>query len=190
MISVKVSGGLGNQMFQYAIGRKLAEKNKTQLKLDISALLNSLPKKDFTFREFGLGAFQAKYKLNICSRLALLTGLKNIFFIINKVGLIFRNKIRPVITEKGQFNLEEKVLDLKNGSYLDGYWQNEKYFLENRDKVPEELRDRHYYNFRGSKNQHGGYGIFLLHWSGFELKRYDPGEKKWDEHDSVFLFER
>lgn len=139
MISVKVSGGLGNQMFQYAIGRKLAEKNKTQLKLDISALLNSLPKKNFTFREFGLGAFQVKYKLNICSRLALLTGLKNIFFIINKVGLIFRNKIRPVIIEKGQFNFEEKVLDLKDGSYLDGYWQNEKYFLEISDIIRQEF---------------------------------------------------
>ncbi|MEI6528802.1 MAG: alpha-1,2-fucosyltransferase [Candidatus Falkowbacteria bacterium] len=139
MISVKVSGGLGNQMFQYAIGRNLAEKNNTQLKLDITALLNSLPKKDFSFREFGLDVFQVKYKFNICSRLALATGLKNIFFIMNKVGLIFRNKIRPIIVEKGQFNFEEKVLDLKDELYLDGYWQNERYFLEISDIIRQEF---------------------------------------------------
>lgn len=139
MISIKISGGLGNQMFQYAIGRNLAEKNKTQLKLDISALLNSLPKKDFTFREFGLDAFQVKYKLNICSRLALATGFKNTFFVINKIILILRNKIRPIIAEKGQFNFEEKVLNLKGGEYLDGYWQNEKYFSEISDIIRQEF---------------------------------------------------
>lgn len=139
MISAKVSGGLGNQMFQYAIGRNLSEKNKTGLKLDITALLNSLPKKNFTFREFGLDAFQVKYKLNICSLLALATGFKNIFFIINKVGLIFRNKIRLIIVERGQFNFEEKVLNLKGGEYLDGYWQNEKYFSEISDIIRQEF---------------------------------------------------
>ena len=89
-----------------------------------------------------------------------------------------------------RYEVMEFIVKEYGAKYRVADWNDEKYFLENRDKVPEELRDRHYYNFRGSKNQHGGYGIFLLNWSGFELKRYDPGEKKWDEHDSVFLFER
>lgn len=38
MIIVKLKGGLGNQMFQYAYGRKLSLKNKTILKLDKSLL--------------------------------------------------------------------------------------------------------------------------------------------------------
>lgn len=36
MIIVSLTGGLGNQMFQYAVGRHLAEKNSTLLKLDLS----------------------------------------------------------------------------------------------------------------------------------------------------------
>ena len=36
MIIVKLIGGLGNQMFQYAAGRKLAEKHSTILKLDVT----------------------------------------------------------------------------------------------------------------------------------------------------------
>ena len=36
MIIVRLTGGLGNQMFQYALGRHIAEKNSTLLKLDLS----------------------------------------------------------------------------------------------------------------------------------------------------------
>ena len=36
MIIVQLTGGLGNQLFQYAMGRMLALKHNTQLKLDIS----------------------------------------------------------------------------------------------------------------------------------------------------------
>ena len=36
MIITKIIGGLGNQMFQYALGKNLAERNNMELKLDIS----------------------------------------------------------------------------------------------------------------------------------------------------------
>ena len=36
MIIVRLIGGLGNQMFQYAAGRRLAEKHSTILKLDVT----------------------------------------------------------------------------------------------------------------------------------------------------------
>ena len=36
MIVVKVFGGLGNQMFQYALGKYLAIKNNSDLYLDLS----------------------------------------------------------------------------------------------------------------------------------------------------------
>lgn len=40
MIIVKLIGGLGNQMFQYTLGRKLAMSRNDRLKLDIEGLKN------------------------------------------------------------------------------------------------------------------------------------------------------
>ena len=51
MIIVKLGGGLGNQLFQYACGRRLALKNNDILKLDIEAYSEKNP------RLYGLGHF-------------------------------------------------------------------------------------------------------------------------------------
>lgn len=39
MVVVTLAGGLGNQLFQYTMGKQLAVKNKTTLKLYISLKL-------------------------------------------------------------------------------------------------------------------------------------------------------
>ena len=51
MIIVKLSGGLGNQMFQYAAGRCLSEIHGVELLLDLS-FLNQNPAGAYTKREF------------------------------------------------------------------------------------------------------------------------------------------
>jgi len=116
MITVKLIGGLGNQMFQYAIGRHLAEKNRTALSLDISTLLKR-DEINYTPRNFELNVFNVKYSK-----------------LINKPSSSYFNKaynklFTSTINEKG-YNYDSQVLSNKGNIYLNGFWQTEQYFKD------------------------------------------------------------
>lgn len=57
MITVKLTGGLGNQLFQYSTGRALAYRNNTEVCLDISGFESD------NFRKFALGPFDLRCKI-------------------------------------------------------------------------------------------------------------------------------
>ena len=56
MVIVKMSGGLGNQMFQYALYRKMQQAGK-DVKLDLSAFQDKN-----AFRKFSLNIFPIDYQ--------------------------------------------------------------------------------------------------------------------------------
>ena len=115
MVTVKLIGGLGNQMFQYALGRHLALQNNTVLRLDLSALLDHGPTIQHTFRNFELPAFAINCILKD----------KNRHSIIQR---IYDRLIRlKNITETGH-SFNAAVLQARGNLYLSGYWQSEKYF--------------------------------------------------------------
>jgi hypothetical protein len=59
VIVVQLSGGLGNQMFQYATGRALAARHGTQLVLDSSWIAGSVGGSVTTeVRRYELGCFE------------------------------------------------------------------------------------------------------------------------------------
>ena len=57
MIIVKLMGGLGNQMFQYALGRRLSLRYSQPLKLDLSFLRDMNRDEFFVMRDYDLDAF-------------------------------------------------------------------------------------------------------------------------------------
>jgi hypothetical protein len=66
MIITEIKGGLGNQMFQYAAGRVLAEINKTNLLLDTKIYDNQIMHNGFELtRIFNIDAVIAKHE-DIC----------------------------------------------------------------------------------------------------------------------------
>jgi len=125
MIIVKLMGGLGNQMFQYALGKHLALKHHTKLKLDLTFLLDRTPRPDFTFRDYELGIF------NINASFAT---DKEVFNFLNVPKFThWKDRLKQKIYRyhhfvEEQFNFDEKVLNLPRNTYLEGYWQSEKYF--------------------------------------------------------------
>ena len=121
MIIVKLQGGLGNQMFQYAIGRQLSIINNTYLKLDLSFLNDKTPRANFTIRNYELDAF------NLACSFPEYIEIKH-FYQNNLISKIKRRlgSLKQV-KEKGlKFN--PNILELKGNIYLSGYWQSEKYF--------------------------------------------------------------
>ncbi len=126
MIVVKLLGGLGNQMFQYAAGRALATKHGVPLKIDISALKND-SKGAYTQRHYELDCFNIQATIATEKDLAAFQPFHN-----NQILRLAQRKFPFLFSsiyfaESGsQFN--STFNNLKSNSYLDGYWQSEAYF--------------------------------------------------------------
>ena len=58
-VIINLKDGLGNQMFQYALGFVISKKNKTELKLDLRVFEEKKinPPKDYVQREYDLNIF-------------------------------------------------------------------------------------------------------------------------------------
>lgn len=122
-VIIKLQGGLGNQMFQYAIGKNLEQRNNTDFKLDVTAF------KDDPQREYALGCFNVVQKFatqkEISNFLKYRTRKGRIWFWYNR---LIADKTRYV--QERQFNFDPMIFTLKKPVYLDGYWQTERYFKE------------------------------------------------------------
>jgi len=128
MIVIKLMGGLGNQMFQYAAGLSAAERLGTELKMDLS-WFDSLEEVD-TPRFYELDNFNLKQEfINKNDFVLKNDGFKN--RIIN-----IRKKQLDLYLEP-QFNYSDKFLKIKNNTYIEGYFQTEKYFNSIRGDVIE-----------------------------------------------------
>jgi len=63
MIVVKLMGGLGNQMFQFALGKLISKYTGAEVYLDLSFLNNTKNLQDFVQREYGLYIFDYNFKI-------------------------------------------------------------------------------------------------------------------------------
>ena len=132
MVIVKLMGGLGNQMFQYAVGRNLSIKNRTKLKLDLSFLNSTTESDNFTKREYELD------KLNVEGLLADKADLK--YFLSKENNLVTKLLNNKKIVIEGGFGYDPTILKMRGNIYLEGYWQTEKYFHEIRDVIIREFK--------------------------------------------------
>lgn len=125
MIIAKLMGGLGNQMFQYAVGKQLACLNRATLKLDVSAYENDEK------RKYALGEFNIEENFASPEEVKALTCI-NQSGVKKLISRIMPGTVRPAPTHivETHFSFDPDVCHLPDGVYLDGYWQSEKYFLD------------------------------------------------------------
>jgi len=121
MIIVRFNGGIGNQMFQYALAKRLA------LKFGVDIYADLQDYKTNHGHPFGLELFGFNLPSSNKKDLAL-------FDSFNNNNIAFRIKrlfLKPVLIKEQKFTYDSQVLEKASKySYLDGYWQSEKYFIE------------------------------------------------------------
>ena len=120
-------GGVGNQLFCYAYAKSLQQKGY-DVKIDIST---------FKFNKIDSYEFD-KYNIDI----PISTQEENerlfnnslLSKILKRFGIDISNKVR----EKSLL-FDESLLRINDNSYVDGYFQNEKYFYDIRDIILEQI---------------------------------------------------
>lgn len=135
MIIIKLKGGLGNQMFQYALGRHLAQKNSDVLKLDLSWFRPGGVATGDTVRPYALDNFSITAHGASEEDIRRVKGMSyGIVTLVKKIA----NRLRPVTS----YSFDPRILKQSGDVYLEGFFQNERYFKDIGPIIRNEFRPK------------------------------------------------
>jgi hypothetical protein len=135
MIVVRLMGGLGNQLFQYAAGRSVAKLRDADLAVDLGWFRRRMRATD-PVRLFDLASFRLDIKILSLSERQI-AALEAPTRILYQPVRWLTPKFRVVREESQRF--DAAVLRTSDDSLLIGYWQSERYFESVRNEIRGDL---------------------------------------------------
>ena len=145
-VTIRLMGGLGNQMFEYAALRNLQLKNNCDAQIDLVGITNK------THNIYGLDKLNIPKEIKVVNNTRsikgfityLLYGFYWVFLSKNKVGIKFMAMIEPYLNSIGIYLVVDgyvKIDDIKvNNNYMVGYFQSKNYFKDNESLIRDELQ--------------------------------------------------
>jgi hypothetical protein len=119
MIIVKLTGGLGNQLFQFAAAKSLALHLKQPFKLDVSSYKTDI------LRDFELSFFNANFEVAAAEEINSFTQQSFLGKLLQHLKPSYKRKIY----KEPFYHYDENFFNALPNVYLKGYWQSHKYFL-------------------------------------------------------------
>lgn len=135
---VRIAGGLGNQMFQYAFAKALEYSTDEKVLLDITLYNDSTASRNGI--DFVHNGFELNRVFNIKPAIADVGQIKKMAALPYGLwGRIRRKYFTPKLHFiDRRFCFQPELLVCGN-RYYDGYWQTEKYFSEYADKIKKDF---------------------------------------------------
>jgi hypothetical protein len=141
VIITRLKGGLGNQLFQYALGRRLALARQTLLKFDLEEFKDGTEQRPDGLAQFKRQVMLGHFQIPCESATAAEANRFRDRYRCSRAGLMARcvrlvRKWNPGfchpaahVRERGHA-FDPSILRVPDNSYLEGFWQSEKYFAD------------------------------------------------------------
>ncbi len=145
VISIRLMGGLGNQMFQYAALRTMMLKYNLKGNISLKGITN------ITHNVYCLNHFNISKEVQVINSETfkskinyLLYGFYCLFLMKRKCGFKVIKKVQPILNSLGMYCVPDGYVNLSNSycnnNVMVGYYQSLKYFDEYKDIIKDELK--------------------------------------------------
>lgn len=135
-IIVRLIGGLGNQMFQYAAGRALADRLGLALQLDTSGF------EHYGLRRYELDRFAIRAEPATRAGLEVFGVVPRAPTLLNRIAGRLGLRRSGAVFREASFAYDPRFESITDAVYLDGYWQSERYFAGIAAALREDFRLR------------------------------------------------
>lgn len=135
MLYIRIAGGLGNQMFQYAFAKAYSLKHQTPVYLDYSLFAKNKLLDGITLRSLKLNRFPISLE---CANDIPFWASQSSNRVARKLHDLFFSSL--IVKDKEQ-GFDAKIFNTKlNNATFDGYFQTPKYFEEYRTEILKDFR--------------------------------------------------